>query len=76
MRHNAHTHLAEIGEAGLLEAIQRAATDLPIGDEFRDAAAVIGTFVSPEEGRQVITDGGSVPLAAQGWDHFREGMRW
>lgn len=47
-----------------------------ITSETGTPAAIIGTFVPSEEGRQVITDGRSVPLAARGWDHFQEGMRW
>jgi len=35
-------------------------------------ATVIGTLLSPEDGRQVITADGPIPLTARGWDHFGE----
>ncbi|MDQ7842319.1 MAG: thiamine-phosphate kinase [Armatimonadota bacterium] len=32
----------------------------------------IGTFVPPEDGRQLITADGPTPILARGWDHFGE----
>lgn len=47
-----------------------------ITSETGTPVTIIGTFVPSEEGRQVITNRGSVPLAARGWDHFQEETSW
>jgi len=47
-----------------------------ITSETGTPVTIIGTFVPSEEGRQVITHRGSVPLAPQGWDHFQEERPW
>lgn len=47
-----------------------------IRQEVGTAVTVIGEFVHPREGRSLVRDGTLRPLAPQGWDHFREGLRW